>query len=336
MKRYPFLPLLLIGALLLPCSLLLAWGRWGHQHIDRAAIFALPEGMRAFFFNHADFITEESVLPDVRKYTINDRAEPDRHYIDLEAYGKDPFKTLPHDWTAAKKKYGEKMLHKNGILPWYVPEMMEKLTRAFRERDKSNILFIAADLGHYLGDATQPLHTTLNYDGQLSDQKGIHAFFESQLPERFGAAYNFHVSPARYLDDPVKEIWNILQESHALVDTVLLAEKRLAAQFPASRKYVTDASGKPVKNSYGQPVHSLEYAKAYHDALQGAIEKLLRRAVQATADYWYTAWVNAGKPRLDSLDAAALTARNKRFLKKEYRRWQKQGKLWGLHAGAEF
>src|SRR5215831_5541709 len=92
-----------------------AWGTWGHQHINRAAVFALPDSMRVFFFNHIDFITEEAAIPDIRKYTINDKAEPDRHYIDLEAYGKSPFDSLPQTWDAAQKKYGDSILHKYGI-----------------------------------------------------------------------------------------------------------------------------------------------------------------------------------------------------------------------------
>src|ERR1700730_14803791 len=67
-------------------SLVFAWGAWGHQHINRSAVFALPADIRPFFYNHIDFITEEAVVPDLRKYTINDKAEFLRHYIDLESY----------------------------------------------------------------------------------------------------------------------------------------------------------------------------------------------------------------------------------------------------------
>jgi hypothetical protein len=42
-----------------------------------------------------------------------------------------------------------------------------------RKTKKHEILFIAADLGHYIADAHMPLHTSDNHDGQLTDQKGI-------------------------------------------------------------------------------------------------------------------------------------------------------------------
>jgi ribose 5-phosphate isomerase len=68
------------------------------------------------------------------------------------------------------KKYDDKFLSKNGTLPWHIQDMMEKLTQAFKEKRKSEILFIA-DLGHYIADAHMPLHTSDNHDGQLTDQR---------------------------------------------------------------------------------------------------------------------------------------------------------------------
>ncbi|MEI8058613.1 MAG: hypothetical protein WCG67_00540, partial [Ferruginibacter sp.] len=100
-------------------SLVLAWGVWGHQHINHAAVFSLPAEMRSFYYNHIDFITEESVVPDIRKYTINDKPEFARHYIDIEAFENTPFDSLPKTMKEAMAKYDDKTLQKNGILPWY-------------------------------------------------------------------------------------------------------------------------------------------------------------------------------------------------------------------------
>lgn len=313
----------------------LSWGIWGHQHINRAAVFALPDSMRAFFFNHIDYLTEEAAVPDLRKYLIGDRAEPDRHYIDLEAFGPHPFEVLPRSWDAAVQKYGEEKLHQAGILPWYIQDMEKKLEQAFRNRRIDEILFIAADLGHYIGDAHVPLHTTINHDGQLTGQRGIHAFWESQLPEMFGANYNFHVSPAKYIPDVQGEVWQIIRHSHSLVDSVLLIEKRLKASFPQNELYRKDAAGQIIKNKYGQPVYTYAFAKAYHEALHGMVEDQMRRAIQELADFWYTAWVNAGRPDLTTLDDPSLTQANQKIFKKAYRLWQ-QGKLWGIRSGSEY
>jgi len=214
-------------------------------------------------------------------------------------------------------------------------EMMQKLTKAFQDRKKAEILFISADLGHYLGDANMPLHTSVNHNGQLTDQKGIHAFFESQLPEQFGNNYNFYTGDAKYIKDVPAEVWRIIMASHKLADTLLLAEKNLKQRFDPDKIFMKDSAGNILTNKYHDPVHTYEYAKAFHEALHGMVEQQLRAAVAATANFWYTAWVNAGSPNLDSLDEPVLTERNSKNYKKDYKRWKK-GELFGFKIDREF
>jgi hypothetical protein len=324
---------LFLLAVIASAPFLIFWGTFGHEHINRAAVLALPKPLQIFFFNHVDFITQESTVPDLRKYTLNDKAENPRHYIDIENFGNPD--SLPVTLADAKKKYDEKFLQQNGILPWYIEEMMDKLTKAFKEKRKTEILFLAADLGHYIGDAHMPLHTAVNHDGQLTNQKGIHSFWESQLPELFGKDYNYHTPEAKFIDDIHKETWRIILNTHHLVDTVLLVEKELSKNFPADKIYKTDANGTPVKTKFNQQIHSSEYAKAYHDALHGMVEKQMRNAIIATSNFWYTAWVNAGKPNLDDLDAAEVTKSNSEQLKNEINLWNK-GKLFGVESEKEY
>jgi hypothetical protein len=312
---------------------LLSWGTFGHEHINHAAVLALPGPLQTFFYNHIDFITQESTVPDVRKYTHSDKAEHPRHFIDLENFG--PLDSLPLTMAAAKGKYEEKFLQQNGILPWYLQDLMEKLTKAIKEKRKTEIIFLAADLGHYLGDAFMPLHTSANYDGQQTNQKGIHAFWESQLPELFGDGYNFNIGEATFIPNIQQEIWNILASSHAQIEPLLSAEREVHASFPADQIYMKDASGNYVKNKYNQQIHSLEYAKAYHEKLNGMVEQQMRKAVAATANFWFTAWVNAGKPDLSDLDAPELTKRNAENLQKELT-LLKEGKLFGISSEKEY
>ena len=254
-------------------SLVSAWGIWGHQHINRAAVFALPEEMRVFFYNHIDFITQESSIPDARKYTIYDEQEAPRHFLDVEAYGEKPFETLPNTLKEAQATFDQKHLKEYGILPWYIQEMQSKLTQAFRDKNKPVILFLAADLAHYLADAHVPLHTSINYNGQLTEQKGIHAFWESHLPELFGETYNFKVKQATYIADPVAESFRLIQQTHALVSTMLEVDKKLQQEFPKEKIYVLDSTGNISTNRYKEPFHSYEYARLYHERLNGMVEK---------------------------------------------------------------
>ncbi len=315
-------------------SLVFAWGSWGHQHINYAAIFGLPEGMKTFFYNHKDFITEEAVVPDLRKYTINDKAEFARHYIDIEGFKNIEFNDLPKTMKDANAKYDSAFLQKMGILPWYIQDVMVKLTTAMKQKRKTEILFLAADLGHYLGDANMPLHTSLNHDGQLTGQKGIHSLWESELPDYFGNSYNFKVCPAQYLPDVSSATWDVIKHTHSLVDTVLMADKKLRTQF-GNAAFKQDANGIVIKNKFGSQVFSYEYAKAFHESLNGMVEKQMKHAIQDVSNFWYTAWVNAGKPDLNSLDPEEITDRNKKFMKRDTKLIEK-GKVFGFKVETEF
>lgn len=323
---------LYVGLLGLALSLI-SWGKYGHEHINHAVVMTLPEPMQGFFYNHIDFITVESNLPDVRKYTIGDSAEFPRHHIHLESYGK--FEDIPKSPKEAKAKYDAKFLFVHGILPWYIQEMMVKLTNAFKGGHKSDILLLSADIGHYIGDAYMPLHTSENHSGTLTNQKGIHGFFESRLPELFGDGYNYNVGNVHYITDVQKETWRIVQQSNRAADTLLKVDRDLTIVFGGKDKIFDMANGKIKTNMYGDYMYTMEYAKAYHAKLNGMVERQMRGAIASTADFLYTAWVNAGKPDLSVLDAPELTKRNATDLAQERALFSK-GKLFGLKSEKEF
>lgn len=329
-KRQHFHALLII--FLLP-PFLISWGTFGHEHINRASVLALPTELQTFFYNHIDFITQESTVPDLRKYTLNDKKENPRHFIDLENFGS--LDSMPKTLEEANSKYNETFLQQNGILPWYIKTMMDKLTKAFKEKRKTEILFIAADLGHYLGDAHMPLHTSANHDGQLTNQKGIHSFWESRIPELYGNEYNYFVGEATYIENLDKEIWKIVFDSYRLADTLLLVDRELRKKMGEENIFEKDEKGAIKKGRFGQLYFSNEYAKAYHIALNGMIEKQMKKAIVATSSFWYTAWVNAQKPDLSTLDPQELTKRNAKNLKSEIN-LMKKGKLFGIESEKEF
>lgn len=315
-------------------SLIFGWGFWAHQRINRAAVFALPDSMRLFFYNHIDFITQEAQMPDVRIYALEYRGEANRHYINAELLHSS-LQEVPQTMAGAVAKYGDSLVQKAGLLPWYIDETMTKLTKAFAEKNKPYILFHAADLAHYLGDAHVPLHTTLNHDGVSTGQKGIHSFWESELPEYLGGSFNFNTANASYIPDVKKEIWRIIENSNKLVDTVLLKEKDLQTGFPSDQVYVMDSAGKVMKNRYNQTRHSFVYSQKYNELLNGMVEQQLRSSISAAANFWYTAWVNSGRPDLTALDPEALTKSNRKPFKKELSLWKK-GQLFGLKTATEF
>lgn len=311
----------------------LSWGIFGHEHINNAAVMALPKPMQTFFYNHLDFITQESTVPDLRKYTLRDKAEGPRHYMDIENFGS--VDSIPHSFEEAKKKYTEKFLNDNGFVAWYIQEIMTKLTKAMKDKRKTEILFLAGDLAHYIGDANMPLHTSANHDGQLTNQKGIHSMFESRMPEMFGKDYNFYTGDAKYIDNVEKAIWDMIKDSHSQVQPLLLIDRNLRESFAKEKIFDLDEKGNIAKNKYNDPIYSKEYVTQLHKALNGMVEKQMRKAIVSTADFWYTAWVNAGKPNLDELDSKEMTKRHKKNLKNDLKLW-KTGKLFGLESENDF
>ena len=152
------------------------WGFFGHKKINRLAVFTLPPEMFSFYKEHIEFLTEHAVDPDKRRYATE--GEAPRHYIDIDHYGKDPFKIMPKKWNDAVAKFTKDTLYAYGIVPWHIQTIYYRLVNAFEEKNIDYILKNSSDLGHYVADSHVPLHTTKNYDGQLTGQKGIHAFWE--------------------------------------------------------------------------------------------------------------------------------------------------------------
>lgn len=307
--------------------LTLSWGIVGHERINKAAVMALPHPLQVFFYNHIDFITQEASVPDIRKYALNYKDENPRHYFDMENFGAAD--TWPQTMEEAKKKYDAKFLNDNGILPWYIEDLMVKLTKAFKDKNRAEILFLAADLGHYVGDAHMPLHTSANHDGQLSDQKGIHSLWESRLPELFAKNYKLNVPQAHYYEDVHKATWDMINDTHSLAQPLLDIDKKLRTATPENEVFKMDADGKVLKSKYNTAVFSDEYAKKLNKDLNGMVEKQMRKAIEATASFWFTAWVNAGQPDLSNLDSPALTQRNNQALKDDLKLYQ-LGDLFGM------
>lgn len=298
-----------------------SWGFFAHKKINRLAVFTLPSAMIKFYKNNIFYLSEHAVDPDKRRYA--DSAEAARHYLDADFYGESPFDSLPVTWKDAVAKFSEDTLKAHGIVPWQIQRTYISLVKAFEQRDSARILKLSADLGHYISDAHVPLHTTENYNGQLTNQIGIHGFWESRLPELYSKTYDFFTGKAKYMEDPGKEAWKILKNTYSYKDSVLLIEARLSKKFPSDRKYsFSERNGIVIKE------FSEEYSNAYHNALNGMVERQMRAAIQATGSFWYSAWIDAGQPDLGKLsrrdspiaDKATIDTQEKLF---------KQGKIIG-------
>ena len=205
-----------------------------------------------------------------------------------------------------------------GIVPFHLLQMQYRLTEAFRKRDSGRILRLSAEMGHYIGDAHVPLHTTENYNGQLTNQVGIHAFWESRLPELFADKdYDFFVGRAEYLDNPKDFFWEAVLASHELLDSVLTIERELSQLYPEDKQYCYEERlGRTIRTQ------CREYAAAYHQRMSGMVEGRMRASVHAIGSSWYTAWVDAGQPTLPAFSEYEPTVAEKEELEELERQAQ--------------
>lgn len=277
------------------------WGFYGHRKINELAVYLLPPEMLVFYKQHLPFLAEHAVDPDKRRYALAE--EGPRHYLDLDHYGAYPYTALPRNWDSAVAKYSEDSLMAHGIVPWWVQVMLQRLTKAFREKNQSKILKFSADIGHYIADAHVPLHASHNHNGQYTGQHGIHGFWESRVPELLAERqFDFWIGKAQYLKHPDVFIWERLLESGAASDTVLRRERELTAAFPADQKYAFEN-----RNGLLVRVYSSAFTKSYEQQLNGMVERRMRQSIFAVASFWFTAWVNAGQPNLKDLNGAEFS-----------------------------
>ena len=270
------------------------WGFFAHQRINRIAVFSLPPEMIGFYKHNIRYVTEKAINPDQRRYVVKEEAP--RHYIDLDVYGDSAVYDLPRYWSQAVEQHTEDTLVAYGIVPWHVHRVKGWLTTAFTNRDRDQILRLSADLGHYIADANVPLHTTENYNGQLTDQYGIHGFWESRLPELFSENYQFFVGKAEYISNTQLRIWDAVTSANVALDSVFRFEKELTETRGSATKFVIEQRGNSNLRTYSQ-----EFSKDYHDKLSGMVECRMKASIKLIADFWYTAWVDGGQPDLDKL-----------------------------------
>jgi hypothetical protein len=276
------------------------WGFYAHQKINYYAVFLLPPEMVVLYKPNIIFLSEHATDPDKRRYAV--AAEGPRHFIDIDHYGEYPYPSLPRKWTDAVAKFGEDSLKQHGIVPWHVQAMLRRLTEAFKEKNFGLIMKTSAEIGHYIADAHVPLHACSNHNGQFTNQRGIHGFWESRVPELLAEknpmtiGFDFFIGRAAYIQNPGDFIWKRVLESAAAADTVLKYESELSARFPDDKKYAfEERNGKVIRQ------YSSAFTNAYNKKLNGMVERRMRQSIFAIASFWYTAWVNAGQPDLKGL-----------------------------------
>jgi hypothetical protein len=260
-----------------------AWGARVHRDITRRAIDLLPSEIKPLFVRNRDELVLRSNDPDLWRLVFPDEAP--NHQIDfgVEEYGPYPFVALPREYGAAVEKFGAATVRRYGTLPWRVAELFGMLRRAmegFARAEpyaESNAVLYAAALAHYVEDGHQPLHVSVNYDGQLTGQLGVHGRFETELFDRFGPRLSITPAPAASVAGVRDFAFDAALDAYQLVPRILDADKEAVG---STRQYDD------------------RYFEAFFTKVKPVVDRQLSRSATAVASLLVAAWDQAGRPPL--------------------------------------
>ena len=259
-----------------------AWGSATHHYIAQNYSKHLPpnmDGLRAY-----DSVVDAHVTdPDTRKSSTP--GEAPRHFIDIDAYSEFVFGVMPHDRAVLEATYTPVFVEDTGIVPWAIGEVVNTLSAQFAAQQWSAAALTIADLCHYVGDATQPLHCAKNYDGQLTGNNGIHSRYETTMMGQHIA--DLHTSPmtVAYYASPVDAAFGIVSGSWSRVSDLLAADNTAKAAAGGSTSGTT-------------------YYNSLWSSTQAFTRVRVDSATVVTASMVYTAWMNAGHPTIPGSTAS--------------------------------
>jgi hypothetical protein len=290
---------LLIALVLIQSEAAVAWGNEGHTYVNRVAAEKIPASMPRFLRRAVVEIAYLGPEPDrwrsPSEFALKNAQEAD-HFIDLERVswldplprGRYEFYRKLYEKRASTTDSPDDYLPEHvGLQPYITMEVYGRLKAAFREYRtrlaahqptqavQQAIIFYAGWLGHYVADGSQPLHTTIRYNGWVgpnpngySTQHTIHAQFETAYVAANVSGKDFAplVKAPERLEDPFAAYLGYLKQSNALVEDVYVIEK--AGGF----------TGK------GSPA-------AYDFTTQR-----LAAGSQMLLNLWFTAWIDSALP----------------------------------------
>lgn len=260
------------------------WGFEGHKFIVDRMIALLPAELRPLFEKRRAYVVERSIDPDLWRNVGWDE-EPPNHFLDLDngSYGPYPFDALPRDYATAVQQFGKELVHEQGLLPWRTAEFYGRLQREFESLKRKpapgyaldNIALYSAIMAHYVSDGHVPLHSVVNYNGQLTNQNGVHGRWESELFERRRDKLKIAPQPIAPVTNPRDFMFETLLASFKDAPNVLESDLSAAA---------------------GRELYDDAYFEAFEKGTLPVLERRLNASIAAVAAMITGAWEQAGKP----------------------------------------
>jgi len=272
-NKHIIIPILIVAAFLLS-----GWGSTGHYHISNRASLSYNEQMQQFN-QWSEILADHASDADDRKSIDPD--EGPRHYIDIDNY--EEFVTngrIPQTLDSVIMLFGSYFVYEQGVLPWATLKTYDSLVACFSRLDWDKAVLFAADLGHYVADGHMPLHITRNYNGQYSNNSGIHSRFESTMINAYISQISYNGAQIGIVENVNQYVFEYLYSNYIYVDSILFADD-----------YAKSISGNTNSSAYKQALW--EYSQDF-------TVLLFKNASHALAELIYTAWTEAGSPLISS------------------------------------
>jgi hypothetical protein len=254
-----------------------AWDSATHRAIARLAVEALPPtALKTTLAQSEAELEHHAVEPDSVLKGEYGEAEERRHYINVEWFGADPWPSLNPSIRTMRRRFGDRTINRAGTLPWTIEEVADQLGTAWRRGDCKTVLRLSGYLAHYVGDASQPLHSTINYDGYAGDH-GIHARLELAVDHSLktlepAAAAQVHI-------DRLNDIWTPtiaeIRDANGLIGEVIRDDRSARDQG--------DFRGR-------------DYQRAMMRADTSMFARQIARASSVLASVWVYEWQRADSP----------------------------------------
>ncbi len=254
-----------------------AWDSATHRAIAHLAVEALPPSpLKSILAGNEAALEAHAVEPDSVLKARYGKAEERRHYVDIEMFGSDPWSALDPDIRKTQRRFGYRTVERAGTLPWTIEAVSEQLESAWRSGDCDAALRLSGYLAHYVGDASQPLHSTISYDGYVRD-RGIHARIELAVDHSLGELEPTAAREIRIED--INDTWTPalaeIRDANGLVGEVVRDDRTVREAGDYSRS---------------------DYQRAMMRQDGAMFARQIARASSVLASIWLYEWHRAGSP----------------------------------------
>jgi S1/P1 Nuclease len=223
----------IISALIvLASSSAFGWGSTGHQIVAYTGANSTTDG-QLFWRSNLESIRKLSTVPDrLWKSSATKAQEGLTHWFEIDSYYKptefSQIISFPSSYSAAVSKYTEERILVNGTAPWRIRQLYQLAFQAFKAGNTETAMQYVGVMSHYIGDLSQPLHVSINYDGQLTGNKGLHSYFETSVLKNETA---IRTDVQKRVTKLLKNGNYLSQFNGSLMDSILLSVERSVSQL---------------------------------------------------------------------------------------------------------